>query len=76
MKKLTCSDLGGSCDAEITGDTFEEVGKKSYEHVMGQINSGDEAHTAVASKMANATPEEQKAMMAEYKKKYDEAPDM
>jgi predicted small metal-binding protein len=76
MKKLTCRDLGGPCDAEITGNSFKEVGKKSYDHVMEQINSGDEAHKAAAAKMKNASPEEQKSMMAEYEKRYNEAPNV
>ncbi len=73
MKKLTCKDLGGPCDYEISGNSFEEAGKKSYEHVMEQINRGDEAHRAAAAKMKNAPPEEQKAMMATYRKRFDEA---
>ena len=48
MKKLTCRDFGGPCDAEITGNTFEEMGKSSYTHVMERIDSGDEAHNAAA----------------------------
>ena len=76
MKKLTCRDLGGPCDAEITGASFQEVGKKSYEHVMEQINAGDEAHKAAAANMKNASPEEQKSMMAEYEKNYNEAPEV
>jgi len=76
MKKLTCRDLGGPCDQELTGDSFKEIGKKSYDHVMEQIKSGDEAHRAAADKMKNASPEEQKAMMAEYEKRYNEAPNV
>lgn len=76
MKKLTCRDLGGPCDAELTGNSFNEVGKKSYDHVMKQINSGDESHKAAAAKMKNASPEKQKAMMAEYEKRYNEAPNV
>lgn len=76
MKKLTCRDLGGPCDKEITGNSFQEVGKKSHDHVMERINSGDEAHKTAADKMRNATPEEQKAMMAEYEKRYNEAPNI
>ena len=74
MKKLTCRDLGGPCDVELTGDSFQEIGKKSYSHVMEQIKSGDEAHEAAAGKMRNASPEEQKSMMAEYEKRFNEAP--
>ena len=75
MKTLTCRDLGGTCDAKIAGSTFQEVGKNSMMHVMEQIKNGDEAHKAAADKMRNASPEEQKAMMAEYEKRYNEAPD-
>lgn len=73
MKKLTCRDLGGSCGEEFTGESFKEIGKKSYDHVMEQINSGDEAHKIAAAKMKNASQEEQKTMMAEYEKRYNEA---
>ena len=74
MKKSTCRDFGGPCDVELTGNSFQEIGKKSYDHVMEQINNGDEAHKTAAAKMRNASPEEQKAMMAEYEKRYTEAP--
>ena len=76
MKKLTCRDLGGPCDIELTGDSFREIGKKSYDHVMEQINKGEETHKAAAGKMRNASPEEQKSMMAEYEKRFTEAPNI
>jgi predicted small metal-binding protein len=44
MKRLTCRDLGGPCDAEFAADSFEEIGKKSQEHVMEQMQKGDAAH--------------------------------
>jgi len=44
MKKLTCKDLGGPCDEEITGSSFDELANNCKTHVMEQINSGDEAH--------------------------------
>lgn len=72
MKKLSCKDLGGPCDFEITGDTFQEVGQKSHAHVMEQIIAGDEAHKAAAEKMKNSSPEEQQKMMAEFQKKFEE----
>ena len=74
MKKVTCRDIGGPCDAEITGNSFGEVGKKSHDHVMEQIKNGDEAHKTAVDKMMKASPEEQKAMMAEYEKRFNEAP--
>lgn len=74
MKKLTCRDLGGPCDEEITGNSFEEMGNNSRVHVMEQVGKGDEAHVEAVNKMKNATPEDQKSMMAEFEKKYNEAP--
>ena len=35
MKKFTCSEMGGVCEAEITGETVEEVMQKGHEHVKG-----------------------------------------
>ena len=76
MKRLRCRDLGGPCDTEFTGESLEEIGKKSREHVIEQMQKGDEAHLAAANKMRSATPEQQKAMMADFKKKFDEAPNV
>ena len=76
MKKLTCRDLGGPCDVEFTGESFDEIGKKSREHVIEQMQKGDEAHLSAANKMRSATPEQQKALMADFKKKFDEAPNV
>ena len=76
MKRLTCQDLGGPCDAEFTGDSFEEIGKKSREHVMEQMQKGDDGHLSAANNMRSATPERQKAMMAEDRRKFDETPDV
>lgn len=74
MKTLTCRDLGGACDAKFTATSFEEIGKKSHEHVMEQIAKGDAAHHSAANEMRTATPDQQKAMMAEFKRKFEEAP--
>ena len=76
MKRLSCRDLGGPCEAEFAADTFEEIGKKSHEHVMEQMQKGDEAHLSAANSMRSATPEQQKAMMAKFKQKFYEAPDV
>ncbi len=76
MKKLTCRDLGGACDEEITGNSFEEMGNNCKTHVMEKLNSGDEAHQAAVEKMKNASEEEQKSMFAEYEKKFNETPEI
>jgi len=74
MKRLSCRDLGGPCEAEFVADTFEEIGKKSHEHVMEQMQKGDEAHLSAANSMRSAT--QQKAMMAKFRQKFDETPDV
>jgi predicted small metal-binding protein len=58
MKKLKCRDLGGPCDAEIVGNSFQEMGNNARTHVMEKIKSGDAAHKAAADKMRNASPEQ------------------
>jgi hypothetical protein len=40
------------------------------------MQAGDAAHLSAANKMRNATPEEQKGMMAEFKRKFDVAPNI
>ena len=74
MKTLTCKDMGGPCDTELAGSSFAEIGKKSHDHVLDQIGRGDEAHRAAAARMRDASPDEQKSMMATYEKRYNEAP--
>jgi predicted small metal-binding protein len=76
MKTLTCRDLGGSCDLAFTGESFEEIGEKCHEHVMEQIHKADEAHISAANKMRDATADKQKVLIAEFKRKFDEAPDV
>jgi len=76
MKKLTCKDLGGPCDEEITGNSFGEIGSKCRTHVMERIKNGDEAHRVAADKMKKASPEEQKGMMAMYEMRFNEAPSL
>ena len=75
MKILTCRDLGGPCATALTAGSFEEMGKKSREHVMDEMAKGDAAHLSAANKMRKATPDQQKAMMVEFKGKFDEARD-
>jgi len=55
MKTLTCRDLGGPCDAQFTGESFGELGKKSHAHVMEQMQKGDEAHLVACNPRAAAS---------------------
>ena len=73
MKKLTCKELGGACDDEITGETFQEMGENSRNHVMGLMEKGDTSHNEAMEKMKNMSQEELKATMNGFQKKFDEA---
>ena len=55
MKKITCKDMGGSCEAEIQGATAEEMIDAGKKHVHDAM---DEDHKAVVEKM-KAMPEEE-----------------
>jgi hypothetical protein len=74
MKTLTCRDLGGACEAELTGETFLEIGQKSHAHVMEQIKKGDAAHVAAMQQMIDATPEQQQEWMKAWQQVFDNAP--
>ena len=48
---MRCNELGGACDKEFFGDTFEEIAKQSKEHGIEMINLGDKDHINAMEKM-------------------------
>ena len=44
MKSIKCKDLGGACDLEFLGSTFEEVEAQSKQHGMEMFQSNDQEH--------------------------------
>jgi hypothetical protein len=72
MKKMTCREMGGACDAEIHGETSEEMMKNGKNHVH-EVN--DEAHNKIVKQMENSSPEEIQAWEKDFKEKYQAAPD-
>jgi gluconate kinase len=76
MKKMTCRDLRGSCDVEITGETPEEMGENCKKHVMGLMANGDHSHDEAMEKMTNLSDEERKQWMVDFEKKFQEAPEV
>ena len=74
MKKLTCKDLGGVCNAVISGDSFAEMGKNARAHGIAMCNNGDASHLLARDKMEKATDEQQAAWMVEFQKKFNDAP--
>lgn len=76
MKTLTCRDLGGPCDAAISGETFEDLAENCKAHVMEAVAAGDAAHLEAIEVMKQKTPEEQQLQFAEFRKHYDAAPEV
>ncbi len=51
MKKMTCKQLGGACDLEFKGNTFEEIEAQSKAHGMDMFKRKDKAHLEAMNKM-------------------------
>ena len=75
MKKTTCRDLRGACDAEIQGETPEEMAEQSKQHVMEMMQSGDEDHKAAVESMMQLSKEEQEKWYEDFKKGFDSLQD-
>ncbi|MEK9167123.1 MAG: DUF1059 domain-containing protein [Patescibacteria group bacterium] len=75
MKKTTCRELRGACDAEITGETAEEMGENSKKHVMEMIQAGDPDHQAAMEDMMKLGQADQMAWYEGFKNSFDSLPD-
>jgi hypothetical protein len=75
MKKTTCRDLRGACDAVILGETPEEMGENSKQHVMGMVQSGDDDHKAAIDGMMKLSKEEQEKWHQDFKNGFDSLQD-
>ena len=73
MKKMTCSDMGGCCDTDITGETADELSNNGKEHVNAAADSGDEGHARLLEKMKSMSEDEIKAWRADFDQKFAEA---
>jgi len=51
MKTMTCKQLGGACDIELSATTFEEIAELSKVHGMEMLQQGDKAHIDVMNGM-------------------------
>ena len=69
MKKFTCREMGGVCDAEISGETVEEVMQKGHEHVKGVE---DDEHKKLMEDMNSKGEEGMKEGKEGFQKKWDE----
>lgn len=64
MKTMTCSQLGGPCEAKITGNTPDEMIKNGMQHL-------EEEHPEMAADVKKASPDD--PMIVEWKEKFDKA---
>jgi predicted small metal-binding protein len=71
MKKITCREMGGDCNAEIHGETAEELMEKGRQHVHDAADSGDEAHKAVVKRMEELSDEDRDTWAEDMKQKFD-----
>ena len=76
MKKTTCRDLKGACDAELIGNTPEEMGENSKKHVMEMIQSGDDAHKTAVENMMKLSKEDQMKWYEDFKNGFDALEDV
>jgi len=51
MKSITCKDIGGACDLEFQGYTFEEVEAQSKKHGMEMFQKNDQQHLEAMEEM-------------------------
>ena len=68
MKKMTCAQMGGPCNDEISGNTPEEMAANGMKHVQ-------EKHPEMADKMKSMTKEENDKWMADFMVKWNATPD-
>ncbi len=77
MKTMTCKQLGGACNKEFSGETFEELAEQSKQHGMEMFQKGDEAHleamNAMKEKMAD--PDSMRDWYAGKKEEFDALPE-
>lgn len=51
MGTMTCRQLGGPCDLELSGDTADDVIKAQDRHLRVAVRDGDAAHEPAHEQM-------------------------
>lgn len=68
MKTMTCSQMGGTCEAEMTANSAEEMIAQGMAHVA-------EAHPELAAQIEAMSAEEKETWSTEFHAKWDAAPE-
>lgn len=77
MKKMTCMQLGGACEKEFHGDTFDEIAALSKAHGMEMFQKQDEKHLDAMNRMQELMkdPEAVAAWFESKKKAFEDLDD-
>ncbi|MGI8608437.1 MAG: hypothetical protein ACR2MY_04300 [Candidatus Dormibacteria bacterium] len=51
MKTMTCKEMGGPCDAQLHGNSADEVIKAQDKHLKATVAGGDETHNDALGEM-------------------------
>lgn len=75
MKQMTCAQMGGpaTCGFTVTGNTAEEMAQNGGNHLT---SATDDDHKPMQEMMKNSPKEDQAKWMADFKPKFDAAPEM
>lgn len=76
MKQTTCSNLGGTCDEVITGETASEMGENSKNHVLQKIQAGDKSHKKAMKEMMALSPEDQQQWYKDFEDNFSSLQDL
>lgn len=77
MKTISCKQLGGACDLEFHGDTFDEIIKLSQQHGMEMFQKKDEQHLAAMQAIQKMlqNPAEMQSWFESKKAEFESLPD-
>jgi hypothetical protein len=62
VKTMTCTQMGGPCDAAFHGNTADEVIKGQDKHLKEMVAAGDAAHESARTSMQGRWRNPVKAM--------------
>ncbi len=72
MKSMTCNQLGGACDLEFSGETFDDLASQSQQHGKEMYGANDGPHmAAMGAMMALMKSGEMDSCMAAQKAEFD-----
>lgn len=66
---MTCAQMGGSCDFEMSANTVEEMVAEDNKHVQA-------AHPDIVEAMSKMSQEENDKWMADFKAKWEATPEV